>query len=109
MYVVSVGSLKLKHWTKYIKFLRLAFAASKQAKNAIGCVHVKLLHRGDRFFVISVWDNVKCMKAYATSGVHRDVMANASETTSEARNITYPCDTIPKPDEAVEMWKSASK
>lgn len=59
--------------------------------------------------MVSVWTDMQSMKAYAISGVHRTVMANANETTSEAQNHSFPHATIPKPDKAVELWKSAQK
>ena len=109
MLLVSVGGLKLKSWPRAARFFRATYRAYKQAKCADGCVHVDLFRAEGRYFVISVWETPRNMAHYAKSGVHKEAMARAFETTKEARNFCFAAKAVPTRKKSLEMWKSGAK
>ena len=104
MYLVSIGSLRPQHWTSVFRVFRLGSRALRAALAAPGCVHAAVFRRGKRYYAYSVWESPAAMKAYATTGVHGEMMRGKLGFLTEFKSIAYPADHIPSPDAACTRW-----
>jgi len=107
MYTVSIGGMRLRHWSKYFTVIVKTFATLRQAKSASGCVHTDIFKRGDVFFAYSVWESPADMKRFAASGRHGALMKISSELMHSTFNHNFPSDCIPSRDQAVQRWQDA--
>ena len=49
---------------------------------------------------MTLWENEKALKDFASSGAHRDAMKASKDIAKEIRTITYDADSLPD-------WKTA--
>ncbi|MBC7477746.1 MAG: hypothetical protein H7317_06585, partial [Pseudorhodobacter sp.] len=74
MYTVSIGCLRPQGWLSLFRVFRLGGQALRAAQAEPSCVTAQIFRRGKRYFAFSVWESPVHMKAYATTGVHGQMM-----------------------------------
>lgn len=94
---VSVGSFTLKKKRKLFRFLRMSRLIEKQALESKGNLGVELSGGGvSIFYVISIWDSMESLKAFAYSGKHHEAIKEAKELSSEIQLLYYETNTRPE-------------
>lgn len=75
MPLVSVTRFRARTWWSAAKFAFYAWRSIAQIRNASGCIALALLKDRNRvFWTMTLWEDEHSMKAYITSGSHRNVM-----------------------------------
>ena len=106
MDIVSIGGMRLRHWTLYFRILWQTFAALRQAKATPGCVTVRTFRDGNVYFALSVWQDEAAMHHYAKSGAHGALMPRASQAMVSFYNHKYRSVSVPDNAEAAREWRA---
>ena len=104
-YLVSVGGMRLRHWTGYLHIIWPTLKTRRAAKRAHGCVMVDTFKDGDTYFAASVWTDRAAMHDFAHSGIHADLMAIAPRHMAFFTNRLFETDTLPDRAALVDMWR----
>jgi hypothetical protein len=89
MAFVSVTRLRLRSPLYLPLFLSHAIPSLRQAKQATGNLQTTTRQQGIRvFWTLTVWQDEASMRAYMTSGVHRQAMPKLAQWCDEA-SVTH--------------------
>jgi hypothetical protein len=107
MYVAAIGGMQLKSLRGYFKVILPTLKVLKAANATDGCVYAKTYKHGDVFFAVSVWDDPAKMKAFASTGLHGQLMPRAMEHLGMFYNHSEEVEAVPSPEEMAAMWRDA--
>lgn len=90
MVFISVTRLRLRAWRFLPAFLWLSFASERQAKQALGNLKTKLVTDANfTFWTLTMWENEAAMRAFMTTGSHRQAMPKLVEWCDEATVVHW--------------------
>ncbi|BAZ07488.1 DUF3291 domain-containing protein [Calothrix sp. NIES-3974] len=90
MVFISVTRLRLRAWRFLPAFLWLSFASERQAKQALGNIKTKLVADANfTFWTLTMWENEAAMRAFMTTGSHRQAMPKLVEWCDEATVVHW--------------------
>ena len=101
--IISVTRLRLRSLRFLLPFIVYSFRSMRQVKRSPGNIAADAMrdqHGG--FWTRSVWRDVESMRAFMTSGAHRQAMPKLLEWCDEAALVHWEQDTaaLPEWDEA---------
>jgi len=100
--VITITSLKLKHWWGYFIMSFLALKIVLQTKKQKGFVSMKNRGLGYLHFTLSVWETEEDLKNFARCGAHLAAMKESRKLATEIRVYTFQSELIP-------VWKDAKR
>ena len=112
MVFVSLTRLRIRSVRFLPFFFVYAFRAVRQVKKAAGFIAGGLLpDRGRTFWTLTAWDSQESMRAYMTSGAHKQVMPHLLDWCDEASvaHWTQPDATLPTWAEADERMRESGR
>jgi hypothetical protein len=98
--IVTVTSIRLRHWWQYFRLTWNAMFIVKQARGHAGFLRLRNTGFGYLHFTVSAWKDEESMRAFARSGAHQKSMRVSRELATELRTYSYPSDRLPD-------WKTA--
>ena len=100
---IAITRLRVRSWRYLPSFFVQTFRAAIQARAADGSLAVWVLREAHRtFWTRTVWINEQAMRAYMSSGVHRQVMRSLPEWCDEASVAQWTQDSPEPPS-----WEDA--
>lgn len=104
MAFVSVTRLRIRSWRFMPGFVVDTKRSLSQTRDAVGFLHGSLLaDRKRTFWTLTVWADQADMRAFMTSGAHRQAMPKLLEWCDEASLVHWT-----QGDDAVPSWNAAS-
>lgn len=100
--VVTITSLRLKHWWGFFRLSLWGLRITRQAGRQPGFIEMKNTGFGYLHFTLSVWESEPQAKDFACSGAHRDALRESRSLAAEIRIYTFRSETVPD-------WKAAKK
>ncbi|MEQ8907551.1 MAG: DUF3291 domain-containing protein [Vicingaceae bacterium] len=97
----SLTSIELKGPLKFFALSKEAMGIIKQLKST-NCKDFKKKGIWTKHYTMTLWNNEKELKEFATSGAHLKAMKKSSQIAKEIRTITVDTDVLPD-------WKKAKK
>lgn len=105
--IVSVGGMRLRHWTGYFRIIIPTLRMRRAAKADPRCLHADTFKEGDAFFAMSVWQDREAMADFANAGLHGALAPLAHRHMDFFHNHSFASDTIPSRKEARAIWDAA--
>jgi hypothetical protein len=93
--VITITSLKLRHWWGFFKLSLLGLKIVRQTKTQKGFVEMKNRGFGYLHFTLSVWESEADAKNFARSGAHLEAMKESRKLATEIRIYTFQGEKIP--------------
>jgi quinol monooxygenase YgiN len=99
MALISVTRLHLRSNRYLLPFLWRTLLAARQAKRAPGCLGMELLRDSNSaYWTKTAWTDEAAMRAYMTSGAHRNAMPKLLDWCDEASLVHWTQDAAELPD-----------
>lgn len=106
MVYVSITGLRLKGPLSVVRFWRHALPSMAQAKRAPGNISADARKIGGVYHTLSVWTAESAMRAYLTSGAHKNAMANFHRVAT-GYAFGFPAEHPPAWSEVHGLWLEA--
>jgi len=100
--IITITSLKLKHWWGFFKLSLWGLRIVRQTKTQKGFVEIKNTGFGYLHFTLSVWESEADVKDFARSGAHLEAMKDSRKLATKIRIYTFQSEKIPD-------WKDAKR
>lgn len=101
MALISVTRLQLRTWRVLPGFLSMTLGSWRQAQQAPGNLGVRLVREaGLIFWTLTAWEDETAMRAYMTTGNHRQAMPKLMDWCDEAAVVHWTQPTAELPDMA---------
>lgn len=101
--IITITSLKLRHWRGFFKLSLWGLKISRQAKTQKDFIEMKNTGFGYLHFTLSVWESEEGLKNFARSGAHLEAMKESRNLATEIRIYTFQSEQIPDWQEAKRM------
>lgn len=98
--IVTVTSIRLRHWWNFFQLSWLGMHVSRQAKGQPGFIRIRNTGSGLLHFTLTAWESEAAMRAFAFSGAHSHAMKFSRKLATELRSYTYMADSFPEWGEA---------
>jgi quinol monooxygenase YgiN len=90
MTYISVTRLRLRSPRFLPAFVWHAFRSERQARRSNGCRGVRAMRDSDgSFWTVSAWENREAMRAYVTTGAHRQAVPKLVKWCDEASTVHW--------------------
>ena len=101
--VITITSLKLKHWWDFFKLSLWGLRIVRQTKTQKGFIEMKNTGFGYLHFTLSVWETEADVKNFARSGAHLEATKQSQKLATEIRIYTFRSEEMPNWKEAKRM------
>ena len=100
--IITITSLKLKHWWNFFKLSLWGLKIVRQTKSQKGFISMKNKGFGYLHFTLSVWESEADAKNFARCGAHLAAMKESRKLATEIRVYTFESELMP-------VWKDAER
>ena len=100
--VITITSLRLRHWWDYFRLSLWGLKISQQAKKQKGFLAMRNTGFGYLHFTLSAWKSAADVENFARSGAHLEAMKQSRSLATEIRIYTFTAQEIPD-------WADAKK
>ncbi len=98
---MTITSIRLRSPFKFFPLSLYALHILKQLKST-DCVEFKKTGLWTMHYTMTLWRNEEDLRAFATSGAHREAMQKGTNIAREIRTLTMDAEQLPN-------WKTAKK